>query len=194
MINVAHGEERPAGKTRVSGGVRVIGLGHPCRSDDAAGLEVAARLREACPDCVSRLENAADPESLISEWTGHLEVIVVDAARSDAPPGTIHRFEAVQGPLPTGLFSCTSTHMLGLPQCIELARTLHRLPGHLWVYGIEGGDFEFGTRCSAPVKRAIEIVAAEIRGRWFTHDRDDHEASSPEAARHGSAESTNTRI
>ena len=173
MIAKARHEVLPAREARVSRGVWVIGLGNPCRSDDAAGLEVAASLREAYPDCVSRLGNTVDPETLISEWMGHSDVVVVDAARSDAPPGTIHGFDAVRGPLPTEIFPCTSTHALGLHQCVELARTLRRLPERLWVYGIEGREFEFGTRCSAPVQRAVEIVATDIRGRWFADFRND---------------------
>jgi len=165
---------------RLSRGAWVIGIGNPCRSDDAAGLEVAAHLKAAYPDCVSCLENAADPETLISSWVGRPEVVVIDATWSDAPPGTIHFFDAARRPLPAEHFPCTSTHALGLRQCVELARALYRLPRHLWVYGIEGRNFALGIRCSAPVRRAIDIVAAEIGARWFA-DREAVPASPPPA-------------
>jgi hydrogenase maturation protease len=115
----------------------VIGIGNRFRRDDAAGLEVACRLR------------AAD------------EALVIDAFSSGAEPGTVHRFEAAHAPLPVKLLK-PSTHALGVTDAIELARELDRLPPRLTVYGIEGADFAVGEGLTKAVRMAVDGLVAEL--------------------------------
>lgn len=147
--------------------VRVIGVGNSLRGDDGAGVEVARRLEEAGPDDADYLTGPVDSASLLGAFAGAARVIVVDAACSGAPPGTIHRFEATRAPLPPRLLRETSTHGAGLQAGIELARALDRLPPELWIYGIEGSDFGPGKSCSHAVSLAVDRVAQEIRRRWM---------------------------
>jgi hydrogenase maturation protease len=67
----------------------VIGIGNRRRSDDAAGLEVVARLRGALPEEIELLEPEGEPTSLIDAWRGADAAWVVDAVSSGAPAGTI---------------------------------------------------------------------------------------------------------
>ena len=55
-----------------------------------------------------------------------------------------------------------STHHFGLAEAVELARALDRLPPRLWIYGIEGKQFEQGSVPSPEVTQAIEKVAERI--------------------------------
>jgi hydrogenase maturation protease len=132
----------------------VVGVGHPARGDDAAGLEVA-RLVQAGGVM------AASPIELLTAWEGADEAIVVDAARSGAVPGTVHRFDATAGPLPTGLLAA-STHAIGLAEVVELARVLGRLPKRLVVFGIEVADVAPGQPLSPSVAHAVRRVVEEI--------------------------------
>lgn len=134
----------------------VIGVGNPMRGDDAAGREVANRLRTVA----SRMSTTGSFE-LMALWEGADEVIVVDAARSGSEPGTVHRFDAVEKPLPAGTLG-TSTHSVGVTEVVEMARSLGRLPKHLWVYGIEVSDIGAGSHLSGPVERAVASLVAEI--------------------------------
>ena len=136
----------------------IIGAGNRFRRDDGAGPLVAERLRALG---LKALELPGEGTELIEAWTGRAWVIVVDAARSGAAPGTIHRFEAAQEELPRGFFSY-STHQFGLAEAVETARALGRLPDRLTVYGVEGGDFAFGGEMTAAVVEACEIAAREI--------------------------------
>ena len=83
--------------------------------------------------------------------------MLVDAVRSGAPPGTIHRLDARAAPIPTGFFHY-STHAFSVAEAVELARSLDQLPPHLIVYGIEGENFEAGVGLSAAVEQAVESV------------------------------------
>ena len=83
--------------------------------------------------------------------------MLVDAVRSGAPPGTIHRLDARAGPVPTGFFHY-STHAFSVAEAVELARSLDQLPPHLIVYGIEGEKFAAGVGLSLVVEQAVETV------------------------------------
>lgn len=140
---------------------RVIGVGNPYRRDDAAGLEAARRVEaESLPD-VEVLEHDGEPARLIELWAGADVVIVVDAVRADEVPGTIHRIEVGDGPVPERPRR-DSTHAVGLGEAVELARALDRLPPRLVVFGIAGEDFEAGEGLTPKVAEAAEAVAREI--------------------------------
>ena len=139
----------------------LIGIGNQFRRDDAAGLEVARRLRLAHPPGVTILEQEGEPTSLIEAWSDAHEAVVVDGVFSGAEPGTLHHFEASKEPLPAELFN-PSTHALGVAEAVELARELDRLPERLVVYGIEGESFEVGEGLTPVVEGAVEQLVREL--------------------------------
>ena len=141
----------------------LIGLGNDARGDDAAGLEVARRLRGA--PGVHVMELGGDPLALLDAWDGASSVVVVDAVRSGAPAGTVHRLDAREAPLSAALGGASSTHAVGLADAIELARALGRLPERLVVLGIEGRRFGSGDRPSPEVVEAIERVSRSLSAR-----------------------------
>jgi hydrogenase maturation protease len=139
----------------------VIGIGNRAHGDDAAGLEVARRLRLAHPPGVVLREEGGAPASLVEAWSGADEALVVDAISSGSPPGTIHRVEVNGEPLPADVFR-PSGHAAGLAEAVELARELDRLPGRLVVYGIEDERFEAGDRLSTSVQRAVAQLVMDL--------------------------------
>ncbi len=141
--------------------LRVVGVGNRWRSDDGVGLEVARLLREALP-AVDVIEQEGEPADLIDTLTGPEAVWLVDAVSSGAEPGTVHRVDAGEQPLPAELFNA-STHTMGLAEAVELARVLGRLPGRLVVFGVEGASFAAGEGLTPEVESAAGHVAAAIR-------------------------------
>jgi hydrogenase maturation protease len=138
----------------------LIGIGNRFRSDDAAGLEVVRRLRLAHPPGVQLIEQEGEPASLIESWSEVDEALVVDAVNSGSAPGTLHRFDVTDVPLPAQVFP--STHAMGLPEAVELARELGRLPARLVVYGIEGESWEAGEGLSEPVQKTVERLVLDL--------------------------------
>jgi hydrogenase maturation protease len=141
----------------------VIGVGNTMRGDDGVGLEVVRRLRrraEAAGVGVRELEG--EGIGLLDAWQDARAVVLVDGLRSGADPGTIHRIEVTDGPLPAGLRSSSSTHAVGVGEAIELARALGRLPGRLVIYGVEGGGFETGAELTDGVAAAVDSVAEAV--------------------------------
>jgi hydrogenase maturation protease len=139
----------------------LIGVGNRFRRDDAAGLEVATRLRATHPPGIRILDEEGEPGSLIRSFELMQEVLIIDAVGTGGRPGDLYRFDATHEPLPAETFR-TSTHALGVGDAIELARELGRLPKRLAVYGIEGESFEAGEGLSPPVEATVAALVAEL--------------------------------
>ena len=139
-------------------------LGNRLRGDDAAGPRVAELLRTTgLPDDIEIREHWGEAGDLMDHWQGAELVILVDAARSDAAPGTLHSFDAGDAPMPRGLFH-SSTHRFGVAEAVELARVLGRLPGQVRLYAIEGRSFALGADLSPEVQDAARLLAERISG------------------------------
>ncbi len=139
----------------------IIGIGSSYRSDDGVGLIVARKLRQRVGNSAEVIEQSGDAALLMEAWQGAGSVIVIDAIRSGARPGKIHRLEVHEQQLPKTLFH-SSTHALGLVEAIELARVLGELPPQLVVYGIEGENFSAGTNLSPFVEISVQNVVDQI--------------------------------
>jgi hydrogenase maturation protease len=137
--------------------ILVIGIGNEYRSDDAAGLVVARRLRQLSIGNVTVIEASGEGADLMESWKGADTVIIVDAASSGAKPGTIHRIDARAQRIPTGLLRY-STHAFSVGEAVELARAMNRLPPRMVVFGIEGERFDEGTVLSRAVQGSVDAV------------------------------------
>ncbi len=144
----------------------IIGVGNPLRCDDGAGPAVVrCLLEQALPTTVKLMEHHGEGASLIEAWQGYRRVLLVDATCSDAAVGTVQRFDALQVELPKGLFHYSS-HLFGVAEAVELARSLERLPGNLIIYGIAGTEFGYGEALSPEVAVAVVDVTNRIRAEF----------------------------
>jgi hydrogenase maturation protease len=140
-------------------------LGSPDRGDDALGPAVARSVAALLPG-LEVLEHE-DPTGLLDLWAGHSPVVVVDAVRSGAVAGTLHRLETgATGPPPSaGAWASSghgSTHAFGLAEMVELGRALGRLPDRLVVVGVEAEQFDHGAPLSPRVAAAVPVAAAGV--------------------------------
>ena len=139
----------------------VVGIGNDFRSDDGAGLAAArALMKLALPD-VGVIELNGEVTRLLDSLQHCDTAIVIDAVQSQALPGTIHRFDASQNPLP-GSHTQRSTHGISLGSILELARSQGVLPRQVLVYGIEGASFEHGRTLTPQVEKAVEGLVREV--------------------------------
>lgn len=143
--------------------VLVIGVGNTFRGDDGVGLVVAARLRELALPGVTVLEQSGEGTTLLAAWEQAAYVIVVDAVQSGAEPGTIHRLDVTERPIPAQFGSHFSGHAFGVAGAVEMARLLGKLPQRLIVYGIEGLAFTTGQGLSLAVEGGVETAVAQIQ-------------------------------
>jgi hydrogenase maturation protease len=154
-VTVHHGGPRSA----APGSVMVIGVGNALRGDDAAGLQVVARIGDE--PGIGRRGHGGEPIELLDMWEGVDAVVIVDTIRSGAAVGTIHRIDASAERVPLTLRRASS-HTIGLGEAIELARTLGRLPERVIVYGVEGARFAAGDELSEELAPAIDSLVDEV--------------------------------
>ena len=145
--------------------ILVVGMGSPDRGDDAVGPTVARLVTALDLPGVAVVEHE-DPTDLIELWSGRETVVVVDAVRSGALPGTLHALETgangarlVEGS-PWG--GSGGTHGFGLPAAVELARALGRLPRQVVVVGIEAEQFDHGSPLSRAVAGAVDTAVDTV--------------------------------
>jgi hydrogenase maturation protease len=145
-----------------TGAVVVIGVGNPDRGDDAAGREVAKRLRGAFASRIDIVELDGEPTSVLAWLDGAASAFLIDACVSDAPAGTVRRLDLAEESLPGATFGCSS-HGFGVAAAIDLAKALGVLPRQCVVFAIEGESFEIGAPVSLAVRCAIDDVTEALR-------------------------------
>jgi hydrogenase maturation protease len=145
----------------VSARVVVIGVGNALRGDDAAGLAAAEQIRASAPDDVAVRICEEEPTRLIDAFGDADVAFLVDAVSTGAPAGTVHRFDASDGPVPS-LERRASTHALGIGEALELARALGRLPRRTVVFGVEGSDFVAREGMTPAVADGVARVSAML--------------------------------
>ncbi|NUT54028.1 MAG: hydrogenase maturation protease [Saccharothrix sp.] len=133
----------------------VVGVGNEFRRDDGVGPAVArAVARLGVPAEISD----GDPVRLMEAWGQAEVVVVVDAIRcTPARPGHVHRVSVAGAGEPA-----TSSHGFGVPEAVELARVLDRLPRRLVVLAVEVSDVAFGSGLSTPVAAAVPALVDEV--------------------------------
>jgi hydrogenase maturation protease len=144
-------------------GVRVIGVGSPF-GDDWVGWELAERLRasEALAPWRDRVSVSLQDRpgaALLQAWRGGGMVILLDAVRSGAAPGTVHRFSAAEL---VGRPRQLSTHGFGVADAVQLAATLDALPESLLFIGVEVDPAHREMCLSEAVHAALPALVAEI--------------------------------
>ena len=143
--------------------VTVIAIGNEYRRDDGVGRAVLSRLAEVIPPGTRLAYVDGEPSRLIDAWDQSRLAILLDAAVCEpAQPGRIHRVTVIN----TETAGSTSSHGLGVPEAVELARVLHRLPERLVLLTVEAADTGYGLGLSPPVEAAVpalvEAVQAEL--------------------------------
>ncbi len=139
----------------------IVGIGNRYRGDDAFGCIVAAELAEQVPPSVICVEHDGEPAGLMECWRGINNVILIDAVSSGAEAGQIFHFDLAQQALPE-TFNLYSTHAFGVPQAVELARALGKLPRNIRFVGVEGENFDASAELSPTLSLAKDATVTEI--------------------------------
>ncbi len=134
---------------------RLVAIGNIDRGDDAAGLIVGERISGW-----DVTYGTAGSFEVIDDWGAHDDVVIVDAMRSDATPGTVIAYDALAGDVPMGLF--TSTHSFGPASLVQLAKATGHVPASLTIYGIEASQTEHGAPLSEDVAVAVDRLVEEL--------------------------------
>ncbi|MHB1142436.1 MAG: hydrogenase maturation protease [Sulfuricaulis sp.] len=144
--------------------IRILGIGSPF-GDDRFGWEAAEALRHsAAMNAVApgriEIQVLDRPGTMLpAHWQETDIVILLDAVRSGATPGTRHCLEAPDLP---GTGMLCSSHGFGIAPAIELARALGNMPSQLLVRGVEADSSWTGFSLSPAVADALPAFVVDI--------------------------------
>lgn len=147
----------------------VLGLGNVLCGDDGLGVAAVRSLERgySLPEAVRVLDGGTLGLSLLRFFDGMDDVLLVDAVRLEAPPGTLVRLEGDD--VAPAVRERLSVHQVGVVDLLDSLRLLGSYPRQLTLLGLVPQTFELGVGRSAPVVRALprltEAIAAEIRRR-----------------------------
>ena len=137
----------------------VIALGTP-HGDDQIAWTITDRLCDDPAFC-GTCTRVTSPWDVIPHIRTGRPTIIIDACRSGAPAGTIHRLTAQDLPAQPGMSA--STHGSTLEDGLRLAQSLGHDVSDVVIYGIEIEACQPGAPLSELARRAAEELAIRIR-------------------------------
>lgn len=143
----------------------VLGVGNVLLSDEGVGVHAANRLMKMdLPPEVEVIEGGTDGFRLINVVTEADRLIVIDAVKGGAPPGSIYRFDIGDAPSYPGVYK-TSVHQVSILEVIHLSELVGRTPDTT-IIGVEPKSLAMGLELSPEVaeklSKVIELVLEEV--------------------------------
>ena len=154
--------------------VLVLGLGNTLRSDDGLGVIAVKRLLErySLPPAVRVRAGGVLGVHLLADLEGVQTLIIVDAIRSEEPPGTLIRL--VGDEVPQRFQARVSLHEVALAELLALADVVNIRPPHLVALGLVPASIAMGEGLSPEVAkrldRLIDALWQEIL-RWTSSEQ-----------------------
>jgi hydrogenase maturation protease len=152
-------------------GALVLGVGNILLTDEGVGVRVveAFQQRYVIPEGVDVLDGGTAGMDLLDALSSRSHIVIVDAVRTGAEPGTIVRLAGVDVP---ALFSNRiSPHQLGISDVLAILRLVDQEPEHIALIGIVPFDLELGLALSdgiaAKIDQMVDLVARELRSHGF---------------------------
>ena len=141
----------------------ILCCGNPSCGDDALGPALAGWLRARLPagGPVRMMELAQPDVGLIDRLQRCARLIVVDACRAGAAPGTLFRWSWPQIINSAARTATVSSHGLGIIEVLRLAEQLDQLPPTV-IFAVEGDYFDVGAPMSEPVHASLDRLRAAL--------------------------------
>jgi hydrogenase maturation protease len=140
----------------------VLGLGNVLLEDDGVGSAAIARLRHRFepPAAVRVFDGGTLGLSLLPYLQMADAVVLVDAVRADAAPGTLVRLDGDDvGP---AVATRLSPHQVGVVDLLDGARWLDRYPARVVLVGIVPESMELAIGLSPSVGASLTALVGQI--------------------------------
>lgn len=149
--------------------VVVLGLGNLLRRDEGLGIRALEHLRERyiLPDAVQLVDGGTLGLDLLCYLESADRLLVLDAALTEGPPGTLLR--VADGDVPAFFGIRMSPHEVALADLLAVARLRGTEPGEVVVLGMQPLALELGWDLSEPVALHLDaLVRAAVSElqRW----------------------------
>jgi hydrogenase maturation protease len=138
--------------------VAIIAVGSP-HGDDQIAWRVVERLRQK-PRRGIHATAVSEPARVLDHLEGCETLVLVDACRSGARAGTIHRLVWPDPRLRER--DNASTHGFSVARVLELAAALGRLPPYVVLIGVEAQSCGPTAEMSPAVRRALPALYRQV--------------------------------
>jgi hydrogenase maturation protease len=142
--------------------VLVLGLGNPLLGDDGAGLALLEELAAAPDPGVEYLDGGTQGLALLGRIAGRRALLIVDAVKMGAAPGTVHALRGTAAMELAGRGVATA-HETNAGQLLAAATLLGMAPPEIAIVGVEPERLEIGMGLTGAVRRALPEAAARAR-------------------------------
>ncbi|CAM3391551.1 hydrogenase maturation protease [Hydrogenibacillus schlegelii] len=139
----------------------IIGCGNLLRRDDGVGPTLIRRLWALGPPSGVRLADGGTAGmDVVFQIQDAKRLIIVDAAKTGAEPGTIFELPGAKAETPP--LTAVNLHDFRWDHALAVGRWLlkERFPEDVTIYLIEAKDLEYGVGLSPEVEAAMERLAA----------------------------------
>jgi hydrogenase maturation protease len=149
-----------------TGTTLVLGLGNLLRRDEGLGIRALWLLEQhyVLPESVQIVDGGTLGLELLAYVEGAERMIVLDAAVTDGPPGSLICLRGDEVPAFLGIR--TSPHEIGLADLLAVSRLRGTSPPEIVVFGMQPGVIELGWELSSTVaselERLVEMAVAEL--------------------------------
>jgi hydrogenase maturation protease len=139
--------------------IAIIGIGNILLQDEGIGVHIINELKGLrLPDNVEVYDCGTGGLSILGLLDGFDKAIVVDAVKGEGEPGAIYRFRLDKISSENKLRGMISLHELDFATAVEIGRKAYKLPGEIFIIGIEPKSIEIGLGVSPDLKRSIPKV------------------------------------
>ena len=140
----------------------ILGLGNLLCTDDGVGAAAVHRLlREyRTPEGVLVLDGGTLGLSLLPHLMAADVAILVDAIRTDDPPGTLVRLEGED--VAPAVAARLSVHQVGVADLLDSARLLDRYPPRVILLGLVPASLELGVELTPAVATQLPLLVAAV--------------------------------
>ena len=144
----------------------ILGIGNILLCDEGVGVHVANELAKMdLPAHISVVEGGTDGFRLLNVITEADRLIVIDAMKGGAKPGSIYCFDVGEvRNCPSGFK--TSVHQIGILEVIDLSGLIGKTP-FTTVIGVEPKSLEMSMELSPEIRdkvpRIIDLVFEELK-------------------------------
>jgi hydrogenase maturation protease len=148
--------------------ITVLGMGNVLRRDEGLGIRALEQIQAqyTLPEELQLVDGGTLGLDLLSYLEEAEKLLILDAALTEGPPGTLLRITGNEVPAFLGMR--TSLHEVALTDLLAVARLRGNEPGEVVVLGMQPDTIELGWELSEVIagrlEALIEAAIAELRG------------------------------
>jgi len=149
--------------------VLVLGLGNVLCSDDGAGVFAVHKLRRGwqLPPGVRVVDGGTLGLDLLALVAASDRVILVDAVRAEASPGTIVRLTGDE--VASAVYERLSPHQIGVADLLAGAAWCDRYPSEVVIVGIVPASVDLQIGCTPDVTAGLDALVLAVLAELRAH-------------------------